>query len=981
MLPKLKLWYERHKILSWVISGIIVLYTVAGFIVAPLVIDYTLRNKISQQVQRKVQADSVRVNPYTFSLRLTGLSIADPRTGWLLQVGDLFANADPLISLFKWGVVIKSVEITRPKVQIERADDGRFNFDDLLPTQEKTAKASEAEPAKPVRLIVKGFTLTDGEVRFSDQFLPNSFDSTLSSVRVELERLDTQPEADAAVYRIFARSESDEELEVTGGIDVDPFDISAAIKLAGVALAKYAPYQRSLFEATVAEGRLGIQADVAWSENIQRVDNLKLRISRLDLVSSPDKPLVTIPEFQIVGASIDLAKQAVQLGTVTTSDGRINVRLDGQGKLNLQEAFTPPQPAKPKMAQTTPGKTTSEKQTWVVEMPTFGLKNYTVTYRDQQTQPEADVTLHQIHVDAKGLSSQKDAKGTVAVKFNWAQQGTLAVEGDAGLVPLQADMALKVQEMDIRPLQPYINQHLQLVVTKGLLATEGRLKLNPGQAEGMDLEFAGQVAMTQFKSVDKQKAAAFLDWKSLYLNGVAFSTVPFKLNVNEVALTDFYKRLIIRQDGRSNLGMMMRPVVTAAAKNPTTATPSQKTGQTTGGTNEPSIKIKSVTLQGGKVDFSDLSVKPNVRLPMAKIGGRISGLDNIQTHKADVLLKGMVGGNVPLEIKGQVNPLIEKPFVDITIGLKGVDLSPITPYSGKYLGYKLAKGQLSLDLAYQVAENKLAGQNKVQLNQLTLGESVQSPTATKLPIKLALALLKDRHGNIDLDLPVAGELDDPEFSIGGIVVKMFVNLIVGIISSPFKMLGALVGGGEELAFLDFDSGQSGVSDEKKEKLDALAKILFERPGLKLEIQGQVHPEEDIDGLRRMRFEDQLKAAKLKKMVARGTTAVPLEQIVLAAEERNGLVQNAYKAAKFPKPRDEKGKVKKLSAVEMEKLLYTAIEITEDDLRLLAHQRASAAKDYLAGQGKVEVERLFIVEPELGGGETEDLHRRVKFNFT
>lgn len=980
MLPKLQLWYERHKILCWVFAGILLLYTVAGFIVAPLVIDHALRNKVSHLLQRKVQADSVRLNPFTFSLRMTGLSVADRPTGHLIHVDELYADADPVISLFKWGGVIKSVEIKGPKVQIGRTVDGRFNFDDLIPPPEKTVGPASDEPSDPMRWVLNKFDLTDGEVHFADDRRPEPFKTTLSDVTVRIERLDTQPEARAAVYRIAARSESDEKLEVTGGLDVDPLDVSAAIRLAGVMLAKYSPYYRDLFHAQVKDGTLGIKADVSWSGDDQRVDNIGLTLSRMTLATHENQPLLTIPRFRVAGASVDLEKQTVQLGQVSTEDGHIHLHLDKQGKLNLQEAFAPPPPTKPTPAQSTAAERPSPEQAWAIEIPAVGLKNYTVRYRDQQTAPEADVTVHHIHVDAKALSNQRDAVGKVAVTLNWAKQGTFAVDGDVGLVPLQADMAVKGRELDIRPLQPYINQHLQLVVTKGLLESEGRLRLVPLEADGVDLQFAGKVAMTQFKSVDQPKASAFLNWKSLYLNGVDLRTAPFKLSINEVALTDFYNRLIINRDGTSNLAMITGGRKPQAEPVPDGSAPSPKPPQANGEGSEPDINIKTVTLQGGKVDFSDLYVKPNVRLPMAKIGGRISGLDAIRTHKADVLLKGMVGGNVPMEIKGQINPLIAKPFVDITIGLRGVDLSPFTPYSGKYLGYKLDKGQLSLDLAYRVSDNKLAGKNKVLLNQLTLGESVQSETATKLPIKLALALLKDRQGNIDLDLPVSGNLDDPEFSVGGIVVKMFVNLIVGIVSSPFKVLGALVGGGEELAYLDFESGQNRIAEEKREKLDALAKILFERPGLKLEIQGQVDPVEDIDGLRRMRFEDQLKAAKLKKMVARGKAAVPLEQIELAGEERDGLVRKAYKAAKFPKPRDEKGAVKKLGTAEMEKLLYTAIEITEDDLRLLAHQRASAAKDYLAGRGKVEVERLFIVEPEIKGGE-EEMQSRVKFNLT
>lgn len=185
-----------------------------------------------------------------------------------------------------------------------------------------------------------------------------------------------------------------------------------------------------------------------------------------------------------------------------------------------------------------------------------------------------------------------------------------------------------------------------------------------------------------------------------------------------------------------------------------------------------------------------------------------------------------------------------------------------------------------------------------------------------------------------------------------------------------------------MAYLDFDSGQSVIPNDNRGKLDTLAKILYERPGLNLEIQGQVHPKEDIDGLRRVRFDEQLKSAKLKTMVARGKKAVPLGQIQLTLEERHKLVKKAYQTAPFPKPRDEKGKLKKLGPEEMEKLLFTAIEITNDDLRLLAHQRASAAKEYLANQGKVEVQRLYIIEPDIEkSAPKEERLSRVKFNLT
>ncbi len=976
MLERLQQLYGRHKIFCWTAVGLVLLYTVAGFVAAPLMIDHTLRNKVSRLLHRRIEVASVRTNPFTFSIRLRGLSVSDGEKGQLLHVDDFYANADPLISLFKWGVVIKSVEIDHPEAYLSRSPDGRFNFTDMIPPKNHDAGPAETEPAKPLRWVLKGFSLTDGVVRYTEERQPQSFASTISSVNIRLDRLDTQPEAGAAVYRVTAHSETDEVLEIKGGIDVDPLDVSAAVRLDGLAIGKYAPYYRDQVNGKVTGGRLDIHAEISWSDKLKAMNQIGLILSGLTLVSGQDQPLIDVPHFQVSGASVDLLGQSVTLGRVTTRNGRIDVQFDETGQLNFRDVFAPSASSEKVPAPSNGRPVSAEKPRWRVVLPEFILSDYAVRYRDRQTEPDADMTVHRIHVDTRGLSNQKDTKGAVKVNLNWAEQGTLALLGEVGLVPLQADMAVKAQALDVRPVQPYINRYLQLVVTKGLLASEGRLKLLSHEADSLDIKYSGQVAMNQFKSVDKPKAADFLNWKSLYLKGVEFGTAPFKLTVDEVALTDFYNRLIINADGTSNMAMILG----GAKPSPARESAPQKTGKREEKERQPNIKINAVTLQGGKVDFSDLYVKPYVRLPMSQIGGRVSGLDAIRTHKADVLLKGMVGGNVPMEIKGAINPLIEKPFVDLTIGLKGVDLSPFTPYSGKYLGYKLDKGHLSLDLAYRVADNKLTGKNKVLLNQLTLGETVQSPTATKLPIKLALALLKDRQGNIDLDLPVSGELDDPEFSIGGIVIKMFVNLIVDVVSSPFKVLGALFGGGEELAYLDFDAGQSRIPEQNLEKLDTLAKILYERPGLNLEIQGQVNPAEDIDGLRRLRFDTQLKASKLKKLMAGGRKAVPLEQINLTLEERGKLVKKAYDAARFPKPRDDKGALKKLSPEEMEKLLYTAIEITENDLRLLAHQRASAAKGYLVDQGKVKVERLYIVRPKVDTGE-EDARSRVKFNFS
>lgn len=976
----IKQWFAQYKVACWIVTGLFLFYILAGFVATPVAIHYILENKVSPALSRQVQAETVRTNPFTFSVRLAGLSVKDHDHGPFVHLGHLYVNVDPLISLFKWAVVVKFAEIENPKVHIVRTASDQFNFSDLIPASDKKPQDDAPSPSKPLRFILNALMLSGGKIHFTDKAQALPFSTILSAVNIRVDQFDTQPDAAPALFLVGAGTESDETIQIGGHADVDPLTVSAAVKVGGLVIAKYAPYYSGYFNATVAEGTVGLDTKVIWSDETQSMSDTAIAVSKLALRANSGESLAAVQQFKIAGAVINLKNREIELGQVSTGDGEIHLKLNAAGQLNFQAAFTP-SPTNSAVAPKAPNKPIAEDDAaWVVNLPQFSMKNYTVKYIDQQTDPEADIILRQINLDLKNLSTRKDVSGTAALTFNWGDKGTLSLEGDLGLSPLAAQMQVDAKSLDIRPLQPYINPHLQLLVTSGYLDTKGDLKIVP-QNDPLDIRYVGMAALNELKTVDTLKTRDFLNWKSLYFNGLEFGTTPFRLNIEEVALTDFFNRLIIHADGSTNLAVILggnkedSPEAEKGGDDtPTVAKPANGSGGS-------DIKIKTVTLQGGSVDFSDLLIKPNVKLPMAQIGGRISGLDTLKENKADVLLKGIVGRNVPMEITGKINPLIERPFIDLTIGLKGVDLSPFTPYSGKYLGYKLEKGQLSLDLAYRVDDNKLTAKNKVMLNQLTLGDTVESPTATKLPIKLAIALLKDRKGNIDLDLPMTGDLDDPEFSIGGIVVKMFVNLIVNIVSSPFSVLGSMFGGGEELAYVDFETGKSLISEQGVGKLETLTEILFERPALRMEIQGQVNPEEDMDGLRRLRFEEQLKSVKLKSMISKGQKAVPAAQIELSQPEREKIVKKVYSDAEFPKPRDERGKVKKLSPTEMEKLLFTAIAISPDDLRLLAHQRAQAAKQYLVNQGKIEVDRLFIVEPKIEISDTEaDLQSRVKFNF-
>ena len=290
----------------------------------------------------------------------------------------------------------------------------------------------------------------------------------------------------------------------------------------------------------------------------------------------------------------------------------------------------------------------------------------------------------------------------------------------------------------------------------------------------------------------------------------------------------------------------------------------------------------------------------------------------------------------------QLSPL----FVDLKIDFKDMDLSPLTPYSGKYLGYTVEKGKLFLALKYYIEKKKLDAQNKIFLDQFNLGDRVESPSATKLPVRLAIALLKNRKGEIDLDIPVTGRIDDPEFSIWRIVLKVLVNLLEKAATAPFALLGSLFGAGEELSYVEFDYGSAKLNEQSIKKLDTLIKALYERPALKLEIRGFVDMEKDREALRNIVFENKLKSQKLKEIVKKGQVGMSLEEIKIEPDEYSKYLKLAYKEEKFPKPRTNLGLEKELDNEEMTKLIHTNIIIDDNDLKKLSQERAKVTKDYI-----------------------------------
>lgn len=667
---------------------------------------------------------------------------------------------------------------------------------------------------------------------------------------------------------------------------------------------------------------------------------------------------------------VDFQKREASIGELVSGSGNL---LISQGKIEAQV------PAAKKAVPAPVG-----APGFAVSIGKVAFADWSARLEDLGMAQPAVTLVAPLSLTLLDISTVPGRTGRVELQASVNKSGQIKVKGSVGMAPPHADLALDLKAVNILPLQTYFADQVNLLVTRADLSARGSLKLDQKGAGRLTGGFKGDMTLGDLATVDKLSGNDFLRWKSLFFGAVDARLEPLSLSVGQIALSDFFARVIVGANGRINLQDIVRshageqksltePVPAGSAA--TKAAPAPAAPMT----RMPPVKIAKLTLQEGKVRFSDNFIKPNYTANLMDLGGSVIGLSSDAATAATLELRGQVN-NAPLSISGRINPLKGDLFLDVAASVKGMELAPLSPYSGKYVGYGIEKGKLSFDVAYQVENRKLTAQNRLILDQLTFGDKVDSPSATQLPVRLAVALLSDRNGVIDISLPVGGSLDDPQFSLGGIIVRVIVNTITKAITAPFALLGSLFGGGEELSSLEFDPGHAAIPAAGESKLKALAKALAERPGLKLEIAGRTDPESDKEGLRRASIDHKLRLLKLKDLVARGASA-DAASVVLKPEEYAALLTRAYKEEKFPKPRNLVGLQKDLPAGEMEKLMLTNAQVSDDDLVVLGNRRAQAVKDWLVKNGQVSPERIYIVASKSGGGGSEKARpNRVDFSL-
>ena len=667
------------------------------------------------------------------------------------------------------------------------------------------------------------------------------------------------------------------------------------------------------------------------------------------------------------------------MGLFSTQKGDVFIKRLKNGEIDALKLTPPPPPSSEPREEIKPAEKPKEpEKPWLIFLKQMSVDNYKIKVEDQTLSEPVTLMVQDLRLRGETISTAKNSKGKLTLSLLLNEKGKVSITGTIGIDPLIADLKVDLKGIEIPPLQSYFTDKVNIHVTEGAISAVGNLSLDGTDKKEFKTTFKGEASLTNLSSLDKGNSEDFLKWESLSLSDLNVGVTPLSIDIKGISLTNFYARVLVNSEGKLNLQEIMKTEEPKTSATP----PTQGKGGVASKEKEPSknIKIGEITLQGGRINISDKSVKPEFSMSLSEMGGRISGLSVEENSTADVELRAKLNDYAPLEITGKINPLKDDLFVDIKARIKDLDLSPATPYSGKFVGYTIEKGKLSFDLKYLIVKRKLESQNQIFFDQFTFGEKVESPKATKLPVKLAVALLKDRRGEIRLDLPVSGSLDDPKFSVWGVILKILVNLISKAATSPFSLLGAALGGGEELSFVEFDYGDTAVTETNSKKLATIIKALNDRPSLKMDIEGHVDMERDKEGLKQFLFNRKVKTQKLNEMLKKGQPAISVDEVKIEKQEYEKYLKMAYKEEKFPKPKNVIGMAKDLPTPEMEKLMLTHIEVKESDLRTLASQRAMKVKDAILKSKQIEPERVFILEPKSLAPEKKEKVKESRVDF-
>ena len=955
---------RKHKVVI-IALAVYALYGLAGYFGGSPLLRQTIVDRLSEATGREVTLERAVFNPYGLAVTLEDFAFLDPDGGEFVAFDRLYFDFE-LSSLFRWSIHFDDFALEAPRIRVTREAAGQFNFDDLLALAGQGAGGDNTKPSAPAEkpkilpVSVGRLALTGGEVRYRDLSRGEPRTMVLDELDFQVRDFHTRGDGtDGNDYALAVTSPEGGRFNWTGNLTVDPLTLDGRLELTGLALAPLANFYEDRLRFRLPAGELAVATEYAldlggeelrFSLTDGAVTVRDLRLRQPDL----EEDTLALPELAVEGIALDSADRSVTVERLALEQPSLLTRQLESG-LDLQSlVVTPEQTAesashqeKPKPEESTGagGTDPDAGSAWRFRLHELALNRARLRYRAENLRTPGALELRPLNLTLKDL--QWGGQGDFSYQGDTVLngQGDIGFSGSGNLDPLHIDLDVKADAVALKPLEPWLRDGARLNLASGQVSTEL-------QAKAANLADAPRVTATGRFSGENIGLRESGDRRLLQLDAFSVSDIDFNLEEQSLAA------------GRVDLdGLNLESVVDEQGRGTAervTLAESGTTGESAGASGSPwRVRAGELHLRNSTIAYADYSLQPDFTFGLYQVNADIRNLDTAGTDPARVSLNADVDQYAPLSVQGRLKPDPQQPFVDLAVALENYEMNSLTPYTGVYIGHTVKSGQLGFETDLELTGTKLASNTDLRAQNFFLGEKVESEQAVKAPVKLGLAVLRNRDGLIRLPVNASGDLSDPSVSVSGIILKAITNVLVKAATSPFSILGDLAGG-EDLDRVPFPAGRAEASPDTRKRLEALKKVLTERPTLNMKLAGSWTRADRLALARADRIDAWKPEAwtGLEAAAEQGSVRRHIRRAYrrILAQDPDALVPLAEDA-----DREARDAHKRKVAVQAFEALveHGADNLEQARLKQLASQRASAAKAHLVQEGGIDGGRLFL----------------------
>ena len=867
---------RKYRRAIGIFAAVLSVYALAGFFLVPWLIKKNAVEIVADTIGAELRIEKVAVNPFVLSLQVDGVALDDPSGAPVLRVHQIFVNFQ-LSSLFRWAWTFDEVRIDAPEAFLARDSGGVFNIGFLMPQSGEPEAMDVAETpgeTKPARLLIFTFAVNDSVVNWHDEVPSDPVRTRFGPVNIAIAQLNTLPDR-AGQQDVVITTETSGTLGWSGSLQLNPLSSAGRASVAGSHFPLTSAYIKHETGFEIVDGT----ADIDFEYQIAALDDgtIEANISAFNLsfdgvqvrtfnsafgIDEPDRDVLQLPRVTLEGGLFRWPERTIAAESFSIDDAVVSLYRNESGRLNILPVKRNDAPAVE--SETGPAAANAGPQTdWQLSLSEFRVNRMALALEDHSVDPAAEIGYRSLDISMRDINNKPSAEFPTSLTMLARTDGTLTMDGTIGVLPSPVvSLEVNVDKLALANAHPYLQPLADVNLDSGALNFAGNLAISDSEP----LSLAGDLEIVDFLITETDVGSKLGSWATLRANKLALSAANRSLEISEILLEDAYADILIAEDGSVNLGRAKKGVAqsgeeeVAAGESEADEGSNVAESQSTedGGDSLPMITVGRVVVANAAADFADFSLPLPFAAKIAELSGQLSTVATASVMPSTVSLEGKVDEFGLVRVTGHATPLDPSANTDINVVFENVQMPKFSAYTIPFAGRKIASGHLDLDLGYKVTASELEGENKVILRDFELGDKVDHPGAMSLPLGLAVALLKDAEGRINIDLPVRGNVDDPEFKYGGVVMKALANLIVGIVASPFKLLANLVGAeSSELEYLHFVDGRSDLTGPELEKSVKLSEALKIRPELVLQFGGVVDPAADGVALRTASVETEI----------------------------------------------------------------------------------------------------------------------------